>query len=178
MEGVSSLVTIRNVAAIAGRRGFRAFTLVELLITLAILTIVLSVGIPAYGRFVTESDLSACAADFSGGINQARSEAVLRRVEIRVVPLEGDWTRGFSIHDDGVGADPVRIARCAGSGGRIRVDATDEIQRFDFDGKGRLIGLQNVEFTLCASSGGTGRVLSVSRLGRIETRKQDCGVVP
>lgn len=81
------------------------FTLIELMITVAVLVIVLTVAIPSFNSTIQNSRSTALANDLSGALNLARSEAVKRGAEVRVCPRNAagtacsgtDWTAGWLV---------------------------------------------------------------------------------
>jgi type IV fimbrial biogenesis protein FimT len=78
--------------------GDGGFTLVELMVVLAILTVLLVLATPSFTSFVRNSELAAAAHSFVASLNAARSEAMKRNLPALVMPLEPgrrDWTRGF-----------------------------------------------------------------------------------
>ena len=52
------------------------FTLIELMVTLAVAGILMSIAIPNYQTFILNSRISAQANDFMAAIGMARSEAI------------------------------------------------------------------------------------------------------
>ncbi len=54
------------------------FTLIELMVVLAVLGIVLSLAIPSLNAFVSRSQSSALASEFAAAVMQARMEAITR----------------------------------------------------------------------------------------------------
>jgi type IV fimbrial biogenesis protein FimT len=60
------------------------FTLVELMITLAITGILMSVGIPSFNSMISSTRLTSYANEFVTALNLARSEAVKRGVSVTV----------------------------------------------------------------------------------------------
>jgi prepilin-type N-terminal cleavage/methylation domain-containing protein len=95
------------------RRDFRgraarcvaAFTLVELLITLAIAALLLTFGIPALNKLIARSKLEGQARMLSVLVGRARNEAVTLGVET-VVHFDGDAFVAFADLDGAGSSDP------------------------------------------------------------------------
>ncbi len=71
----------RDVARRPGRGGLfsaRGFTLVELMLTIAVAMILLSIGLPDFSRFVSDSRLDSAASQLHSLLALARTEAVRR----------------------------------------------------------------------------------------------------
>lgn len=76
----------------------KGFTLIELMITLAILGIVLGLAAPAMGDFVVRQRVSSQANELMLALAYARSEAVTRGVDIAVLPAINSgtgWSNGW-----------------------------------------------------------------------------------
>ena len=70
------------------------FTLLELLVTIAIVAILLLVAIPGMGDFFITNRLVTSTNDFVAALNTARIEAIRRRTSISLVKnsaTSGDW---------------------------------------------------------------------------------------
>ena len=65
-------------------RPAKGFTLIELMIALLVLTILASVGIPAFQRLVADNRVSSQANATLAALHFARSEALKRRTEVSV----------------------------------------------------------------------------------------------
>lgn len=81
------------VKAQAQRSGF---TLVELMVTLAVIAVLATIAIPNLNSFLASSRLSAVVSDLTSSIAQARSEAIKRGSTITLRALggagfEGGW---------------------------------------------------------------------------------------
>jgi len=78
------------------------FTLVELVVVLAIAAILLGTGVPFLSDLMQRQRLTAAVNDFFSSMNLARSEAIRRGARIDMVPLNvtGDWAKGWIIFVD------------------------------------------------------------------------------
>lgn len=157
------------------KQGGQGFTLVELLVTIAVLTIIIAMGVPMYGQFTQGSAISSRSSELVSAMNYARSEAVGRRVVIRVAAIGGSWDNGWEIHDDSLAlmnppqATLLRTVNLSTSDVGIDITEANGLLAFTYDRQGR-ISAPTPAFTLCPGGGGDGpgRVFAISRFGRIE----------
>jgi prepilin-type N-terminal cleavage/methylation domain-containing protein len=64
----------------------RGFTLIELMVTLSLAAIVLSLAAPSFGEFRRNSRLTSAGNDFLAAMQVARSEAIKRQQPVAVCP--------------------------------------------------------------------------------------------
>jgi len=76
------------------------FTLIELMITLAIAAIVLAIGVPSFQGMMRNNRAAAHMNEFTSALNLARSEAVKRGVNVGIVPNTGGWAQGWTVFVD------------------------------------------------------------------------------
>lgn len=98
------------------RRGARArgFTLVELMIVLAIAAILLTLAVPSFTDFVKNNRMVAQNNDFVTALNLARSEAIRRGSRVTVCSsgdgatcAAGGWEQGWIVFVDANGDGTV-----------------------------------------------------------------------
>lgn len=176
-------------ATIAGKQ--QGFTLVELLVTLAVATIVLGLGIPAMRALVLPSTMHAWVGTYHGALQLMRQEAVSTNQGVSLCWLDdtgrctGHWGARLTLF-----LDPRREGRLARPDDRvseIRLAGTDDIEvRWSGFGERRFLHVrangsfrQNGRFTFChrhpprGSSGG-GRQIVVNVTGRARVERLDC----
>ena len=86
----------------------RGFTLVELIVSLAIAGILLSAGLPAYQHWLGQYQLNNQAQFMAGAFNEARSEAIKRTLRVTLCkPRDGGacdddagWEQGWIMFVD------------------------------------------------------------------------------
>lgn len=171
------------------------FTLIELMVTVAVLVIVLSIAIPSFQNFIIDSRLNAAATELADAVRLARSEAIKRSRPIvlcKVAPTASDtcvtgsdWA-GWAIHDEQLaGSDKViRFGDFNTYGGSIKLSSDSGSQKFSFgadglarigSGAGKLI--EEEKLTICSISG-TGdkkRKVVFSAAGRLSIERKAGG---
>jgi type IV fimbrial biogenesis protein FimT len=161
------------------RRPHNGFSLVELIIGMAILAMLMALGMPQYANFIANSRLRATAEGISNGLNTARAEAVKRNARAVLVfideePVEAlvnaltpvvngpNWvvrgwvpaTNSFEYIDGKIGAEGSGGSGVAG----VQVTAvTSGIYdgTIAFTGFGALNGAQSITFEVKFPTAGT-----------------------
>ncbi len=89
------------------------FTLIELMVTIAVLAILVTIAIPNFQTFLMNSRMASQANDLITALSLARSEAVKRAANVTVcassdgASCTGGWTQGWIVRD--VGGTPIRV---------------------------------------------------------------------
>jgi type IV fimbrial biogenesis protein FimT len=102
------------------KRLVRGLTLIELMITIALLVIVLAIGVPSFQGAINSSRLSAAANELSAAVQLARAEAIKRN---RSVVLCRSATLAACAADD---TWPGWLVFADGNGNGV-VDAGEEV---------------------------------------------------
>jgi type IV fimbrial biogenesis protein FimT len=79
------------------------FTLVELMVTLAVAGIVVSLATPSFNEMIANSRLTSAANELVGALSYARSEAVKRGVNVVMLSrsgTDGVWESGWDVFVD------------------------------------------------------------------------------
>jgi type IV fimbrial biogenesis protein FimT len=76
------------------RRRSAGFTMVELLVTIAIATILATVAIPSFSALIASQRAKAAASELFASFLTARSDAIVRNANVTVSPLAGGWNLG------------------------------------------------------------------------------------
>lgn len=81
----------------------RGFTLIELMITLAIAAILGMLALPSFSELILSNRITTQANDLISALNVARSEAVRRGSPVcmtRISATANDWTSGWQVYSD------------------------------------------------------------------------------
>lgn len=83
------------------RTSCAGFTLVEMLVTMSVLVLLLSVVVPSFTGLVRQARASAALKRFSLDLEFARSEAHRQGLPVSLCsPESGDWARGWQVFVD------------------------------------------------------------------------------
>lgn len=164
----------------------KGFSLLEMLLALALVSIMLSVGVPSWQSMIRDSTVSGLAQNYLRAFNTARHASVYSTRTVSICALDdvgrcsGKWGRHFSVFydDDRNGvlagqADLIEVADLAGG-----EDVTVSFRAF---GGSRFVSLrksgqyrQNGTFRFCPAAGGRGRAIIINVVGRARVEKIAC----
>ena len=77
------------------------FTLVEMLVTIAIVAILATIAAPSYRSLILNQSTRSAASDLQMSLFFARGEAIKRAANVDVIPTGNDWIQGWTVrlHD-------------------------------------------------------------------------------
>lgn len=92
---------MKSVEILLSRRN-SGFTLVELMVTIAIATILMMVAVPSFVQFRQNAALSDSVSNFISAANAARANAMKSGLNTYMVPNIGtSWNSGWMVYSDG-----------------------------------------------------------------------------
>ncbi len=94
----------RRAAGVGGPLSFRGFTLIEVLVVVAIISILATMAVPSFRNMILSNRAAGAASALQVSLNLARSEAVRRgsdaRVTIAANAVAGQWSNGWTVFVD------------------------------------------------------------------------------
>ena len=86
-------------------RSIRAFTLIEMIVTVVVVAIIMTMAVPSFNSHIQNSRAIATANNLFFALKLARSEAIKRAVSVSVCPAGNvnftacgsDWTQGWLV---------------------------------------------------------------------------------
>ncbi|RRU90878.1 prepilin-type N-terminal cleavage/methylation domain-containing protein [Stutzerimonas xanthomarina] len=158
------------------------FTLTELMVTMAILAIVLSIAVPEFGNLIRQNRAQTQAGLLLNALNLARSESVKRGGRVRVTSSNnGNWHAGWRIWadananatlDDG---ELIRVFPGLDGNASLTSTASEVI----FNGQGRLDSVAagttvSFAYTIPNLECRYERIVSVNAMGRAAVARKEC----
>jgi len=171
------------------------FTLIELMITVAIVGIVASLGVPSFQEMLHQNRASSLANELATSLNLARSEAIKRGTRVSVCKSANitessptcstatttNWQNGWLIFvDKGTSGTfdnssdtRLKVGQPSNSNAVIIADPTfTNYISYLSSGISRGSGLPNGSLDICV--GGVQRSIIISSTGRIRSAKGTC----
>jgi type IV fimbrial biogenesis protein FimT len=79
-------------------RKIRGFTLIELMVTVAVLAVLAALAAPSFRQLLAAQSVRTTGYDIVGDLVLARSEAVKRGENVTMTPVTSDWAAGWSVN--------------------------------------------------------------------------------
>ncbi|MGE8319435.1 MAG: GspH/FimT family pseudopilin [Comamonas sp.] len=144
------------------------FTLIELMATIAVLAIILTLAAPSFRQLLEAQRIRATAFDVVSDLILARSEALKRGATTTLAPAAGGWASGWSLT---VGTEEISKKNQVGGG----VSFATAPGSISFNGSGRVSSSASVvRFELRTSDASRQRCISLDPSGRPKSTTSAC----
>ena len=157
----------------------RGFTLVELMVTIMVLVVLVSIAVPSFDNIRLLSRLNSYSTDLVAGSQVARSEAIKRNAQVTLCvssngtscATTGQWETGWIVIS---GTQVIQKQPATASGYQMRDSGGLSALAFEATG----VGATAANFTICRSSpvGSQERVVKVSATGRSSIARTSTGI--
>lgn len=151
----------------------RGFTLIELVVTLALIGIVVTVAVPSFGRLIDGNRVTSVSNSVAGVLSYARSEAVRRGARVAVVPTGGSYAGGMSVQIPNAGGGSTTLRQIEAPGANVNLSMSSGAA-MSFRGNGFSGQPGNIEYQICAGSGDDGVRITVTVGGQVRSASIVC----
>lgn len=162
----------------------RAFTLVELVITLTIVGVLAAITLPSIGRFVQSNRLVSVTNNFAGTLSLARSEALKRATGAGVCPsitgtacVGTNWATGWIVFIDVDGnsawtASDLVIRVYEPVTADVSINGSSSLIVYDSQGRVPTNGVG--AYVVCNTRLGQNRTIELNTSGRFRSTQGAC----
>lgn len=154
------------------------FTLVELMVTVAVLVVLVAIAVPSFDGIRLSMRLSSYATSLVAGSQLARSEAIKRNAPVTLCAsadgtscsTNGQWEAGWIVLS---GTQVLRVESAAASGYLLREAGGASAIVFQATG----VGASQSRITICRSapSANQSRAVNISATGRTNVTRSNDG---
>jgi type IV fimbrial biogenesis protein FimT len=160
------------------------FTVVELLVTIAVAAVLIGIGVPAFNEFVRQQALTTAVNDFVVALSYARSEAIRQGTAVSVQAADAsaggnEWGAGYCVVVGTPGDcsapvlrrfEPLDNATLNGVGG------FNGVGTLTFNARGLLTLGAGGSVELCSTNESVtrGRVVNITLTGRTDVDEFGC----
>ena len=160
----------------------RGFTLIELMVTIAVLAVILSFAVPSFQDLIRSNRTQTQTNLLTNAFNLARSEAIKRGAAVRVSALNnGNWHQGWRVWVDSNGnntfddSELLRLFPAWTASNTL----TSQTSQVIFSSDGRLSGVTAGTDTNFSLNVGTSycryeRIITINAVGRATVKRKEC----
>lgn len=150
------------------QRKIRGFTLIELMVTVAVLAVMAALAAPTFSQLLAGQRIRTTGYNIVGDLVLARSEAIKRGESVKMTPVASNWALGWSVN-------VALSSEVLGGQGRVGngVLFTQAPTSVTFDGNGRISVSSVVLFGLYDGAANR-RCISLDPSGRPKNTKSEC----
>jgi len=151
----------------------RGFTLIEALVTIAIVVILGAVATPSFRQLIANQRIKTASFDLFSALTYARSEAIQRNADVTLragAAVDGAWSTGWRVVDSS-----GNILRSWGAISNLSVTEGASVALLTFNRNGRPTAAPKLQIASTVSASGvTARCIQISLSGRPTTATGNC----
>lgn len=139
-----------------GGRSHRGFTLIETMVTIALLAIILALAVPSFDHLINRNRVQSTGKQLVGLLQYTQAQAQISQQLVKVTALDkGDWGSALLVSQQRGGNlatsrdIPLRKIRLDESG-QVSISIAPEVDSLIFDGHG-VVTNQDVDYPLAFS---------------------------
>ncbi len=160
---------MRLIPHVFDRRQQRGITLLELLVTVAVLGVLTALAAPSFVDVIKSQKIKNMGTDIQLALVKARSEAVKRNRDVTLSPVTAsDWTSGWTIPDPDNSGSNIEVK---GSVTGLTITGPASVV---YQSSGRISGSTAPSFDISASNSTTHQCVSVDLSGRPYVKAAAC----
>ena len=159
------------------------FSLIELMVSLAIAAMLIGIGAPAFNAFIAQQRMSSDINNLVSAVSYARSEAArlggLVSVQARGNDDGNEWGEGYCVvagNPGGCGGAILRDISPVSNATFNGINGLQGVYTLSFNSRGVLVGSNGGDVQLCSGEANVdrGRTMNISLIGRTSTEDFTC----
>jgi len=91
------MISLQRPGPACTKRVQMGFTLIELMVTLAVAVILAKLAAPSFQQYILNQRIRNAAYDVVSALSLARSEAITRNTSVNIVQNTGGWVNGWCV---------------------------------------------------------------------------------
>jgi len=145
------------------------FTLVELVVAIAVIGILASIAIPSFSGMIANNKAKGIATDLYFDLAKARSEAVKRNMDVTMSPSDDGWKKGWNIYPTNQ-SDNI-LENHSVSGANVSVSGPGSVK---YNSSGRIGGSVSFDIEATVGSASANACVTVSLSGLPNVKNSAC----
>lgn len=166
----------------------KGFTILELMVAIAVFAILLAVGVPSFVQIVRNNRITAQANELISALNVARSESIKRGSPVSVCSStdgadcadDTNWATGWIVFTDAAGSagqvdgGDVLVQVWPAVAGGLQLNSSREFIQYTSMGMTSPVAAASFDLFKSGAPADTARCIAISTTGRVSSTKLPC----